>query len=65
MFTRILTARERKLIHAYLSKDGERTSSVRQIAYRARRDLSTIKADIELLERLLRTYEKNRVPTAG
>jgi BMFP domain-containing protein YqiC len=65
MFTRILTTRERKLIHAYLSKNGERISAVRQLAYRARRDLTTIKADIELLERLLKTYEKNRAPAAG
>jgi len=64
MFTRILTARERKLIHVYLSKDGERSSAVRQLAYRARRDLTTIKADIELLERLLKAYEKNRETAA-
>jgi hypothetical protein len=64
MFTRILTTRERKLIHTYLSKDGERVSGVRQLAYRARRDLPTIRADIDLLERLLKTYEKNRAPAA-
>jgi hypothetical protein len=60
MFTRILTTRERKLIHAYLSKNGERTSGVRQLAYRARRDLPTIRTDIELLEKLLKMYGKNR-----
>jgi hypothetical protein len=58
MFTRILTARERKLIQSYLTKDGERDSAVRQLAYRARRDLKTIRSDTELLVMFLRAYDE-------
>jgi predicted RNA-binding protein YlqC (UPF0109 family) len=58
MFTRILTAKERKRIQAYLSKDGERITAVRQLVSRAKHDLPQIRQDIDLLEKLISTYEK-------
>jgi hypothetical protein len=59
MFTRILTAKERKRIQAYLDRDGERITPVRQLVHRAKRYLPRIKEDIDLLDRLISTYEKN------
>jgi hypothetical protein len=56
LFTRILTDFERKKIKAFLKQDGEKNPPVRKIAMRARRDLPTIKADLDLLEALLRKY---------
>jgi len=58
MFTRILTDLERKRVRAYLEADGERESVIRALASRARRHAPQIKKDIELLERLMKTYEK-------
>jgi len=60
MFTRVLTDLERKRVRAYLHADGERESVIRALASRARRYLPQIKKDVEVLERLMRTYEKTR-----
>jgi hypothetical protein len=48
----------RKGIHEYLSKDGERIPAVRQVVCRAKHNLPQIKQDIDLLEKLISTYEK-------
>jgi predicted RNA-binding protein YlqC (UPF0109 family) len=58
MFTRILTAKERKRIQAYLGRDGERITAVRQLVSRAKRNLPQINQDIDLLQKLISTYEK-------
>jgi len=58
MFSRILTALERKRIEAYIKADGEKDVNIRQLALWCRRFLPQIKKDIELLERLMKTYEK-------
>jgi len=58
MFTRLLTDLERKRIKAYVKADGERASSIRQLVARCNKHLPQIKADLELLERLTRTYEQ-------
>jgi len=60
MFTRILTDLERKRIYSYLKADGEKDINIRQLAMRCRRHLSLIKKDVEVLERLMRTYEKTK-----
>ena len=60
MFTRILTEVERKHIAKYLKQDGAKEIYVRKIAYGARKNLPRIKADLELLERLLTTYEHEK-----
>lgn len=57
MFTRILTAVERAHIRKYLRSDGEKEIGVRKIVYGARKHLTQIRSDIELLERLLTAYE--------
>jgi hypothetical protein len=58
MFTRILTDLERRRINAYLRQDGEKEAPIRKIANRARNHVPTIKADLDLLEKLLQTYQK-------
>jgi len=58
MFTRILTDLERRRIDAYLKADGEKDAPMRKIANRARNYLPQIKRDVELLEHLMKTYEK-------
>jgi len=60
MFTRILTEPERKAIKRYLRKDGPKEVGVRKAVYRAKRYLPQIRADLELLEKLLETYERTR-----
>jgi len=60
MFQRILTELERKKLRAYLRADGEKGSVVRSLASRAKRHLPQIKADLELLEKLLETYERTK-----
>jgi hypothetical protein len=60
---RILTAPERKRIGAFLENgrgNGEKDTSVRQLAFLAKRHLQTIREDCELLEKLLAAYERNK-----
>lgn len=59
MFSRILTEIERKRIKTYLKQDGERDVNIRQLVMRSRRQLSTIKSDLELLERLVAAYDSH------
>ena len=60
MFTRILTDVERKRIQKYLKADGEKDVNIRQLAMRCRRHMPQIRADQELLEKLLAAYERNK-----
>jgi hypothetical protein len=60
MFTRVLTDVERRQIAKYLKQDGEKHVYVRKIVYGARKHLPQIRTDIELLENLLRTYEREK-----
>ncbi|MGA2459924.1 MAG: hypothetical protein ABSF82_00655 [Candidatus Bathyarchaeia archaeon] len=60
MYTRILTETERNQIDEYVSKDGERTSSMRAMVTRARQNMPTIEEDLKKLRRLLKSYEKSR-----
>jgi hypothetical protein len=59
MNPKILTELERKKIRAYLKADGEKDVHVRQLAFLARRSLSQIKSDLELLERLVQAYDSH------
>ena len=56
MFTRILTAVERKKIRAYLKADGKKERHIAVIATRAKHFIPTIKLDLELLEKFLDCY---------
>jgi hypothetical protein len=60
MFSRILTDIERKRIKSYLKADGEKDVNIRQLIMRSRRHVPTIKADLELLEKLLATYTREK-----
>jgi len=60
MFSRILTDLERRQVKAYLKANGERTHNVHVLISRSKVYLPQIKSDLELLERLLATYERNR-----
>jgi hypothetical protein len=60
LFTRILTDLERHQAKAYIKQDGERTVNVRVLTIRARRYLPKIKEDIELLQQVLETYERDK-----
>jgi hypothetical protein len=56
MFSRILTDAERKRIRSYLKQDGKKEVLIRQLVSRARRQVPTIRSDLELLEKLLQAY---------
>ena len=58
MFTRILTDIERKHIKSYLRQNGAKEVTIRKLVYGTKKHLSTIKADLELLEKLVATYSK-------
>jgi len=58
MHPRILSALEEKQIRSYLKQDGEKETSIRIIASRAKKFLPAIRSDLELLEKLLATYAK-------
>jgi hypothetical protein len=59
MNPKILTELERKKVKTYLKADGERDVHVRQLVFLARRSLSQIKQDLELLERLVQAYDSH------
>jgi hypothetical protein len=59
MFTRILTSLERRRVAAYLKVDGEKDTAVRVLTTRARQNLPQIKADLDLLEKLVSTYDRH------
>jgi hypothetical protein len=58
MFTRILTSEERATIKKFLTADGAKEHRVRNIAYRARKYMPQVEADLVLLHKLLNRYEK-------
>ena len=60
MRSRILTDLERKQARAYVKQDGEKTLNIQVLVSRVRNYLPQIKADLELLEKLLETYERTR-----
>jgi len=60
MFTRVLTDLERRQAKDFLRHSNARTPSVQVIVSRARKYLPNIKADIELLERLVQAYEASK-----
>lgn len=61
MFTRILTHLERRRIREYLKADGERDTAIQNLIYRTRKHLPTIRQDIDLLEKLARKYDTQKI----
>lgn len=60
MFSRIITDVEKRRIQKYFKADGEKDVNIRQLVMRSRRHLPKIRADLELLEKLLETYGKHK-----
>lgn len=61
MFHRILTTFERKRIRAFLENgrgNGDKDVNVRTLVFLTKRHVQTIRADLELLEKLLEAYER-------
>jgi hypothetical protein len=60
MFTRILTDVERRYVRRYIQRDGKKVIQVRKVVSGARKHLPKIKEDLELIERLLEAYSRQR-----
>jgi hypothetical protein len=60
MFSRILTDLERRQAKAYLKANGEKTHNIHVLISRTRDYLPQIKSDLELLERLLAAYQRDK-----
>jgi len=54
--SRILTKLERKAMERYLKADGEKDYLMRSLARYAKRDLPTLRVDLDLVERFYKAY---------
>jgi hypothetical protein len=57
---RILSPLEERQIKAFVKQNGEKEVNMRVLAHLAKKNLPRIKADLELLEKLLDTYAKEK-----
>jgi len=60
MHPRLLSPLEERQIKAFLKQDGEKNLNMRVLAFLARKNLPQIRRDLELLEKLLQTYQKTK-----
>jgi hypothetical protein len=60
MFTRVLTDLERRQAKDFLKHNGGRTPSIQVIVSRARKYLPSINSDVQLLERVIQTYDASK-----
>ena len=58
MHRALLSEKDRRQIHTYLKQNGDKTMNMRQLAFLASKYHTTIRADLDLIEELLATYEK-------
>ncbi len=56
----ILTDLERKQARLYVKQDGHRTVNIRVLTIRGQRYLPKLKEDLDLLQQVLDTYERNK-----
>jgi hypothetical protein len=56
----ILTELERKQAKLYVKQDGHRTVNIRVLTIRGQRYLPKLKEDLELLQQVLDTHERNK-----
>jgi hypothetical protein len=56
----ILTDLERRQARSYLKQDGERTVNIQVLVLRAKRYIPQLRSDLDLLEKLIGTYERNK-----
>ena len=54
----LLSEKERRQIHTYLKQNGDKTMNMRQLAFLAKKYHTMMKADLDLIEKLLATYDK-------
>ena len=57
MFPRILTDLERKRIKAFVRHDREKNLVIRNIVFKAKQNLPMLKADLDLLIKLIERYD--------
>jgi hypothetical protein len=60
MHRALLSEKERRQIHAYLKQNGDKTMNVRQLTFLAKKYHTTMEADLDLIEKLLTAYERNK-----
>lgn len=60
MHPRILSPLEERQIKAFLKQDGEKNLNMRVLTSRAKKHLPRIREDLELLQKLLQTYQKTK-----
>ena len=60
MHPRILSPLEERQIKAFLKQDGEKNVNMRVLIFLARKNLSQIRRDLEILEKLLAKYHAER-----
>ena len=60
MHKALLSERERKQIRVYLKANGEKTMEIRQLAFLGKKYRTTMKADLDLVEKLLESYEREK-----
>ena len=60
MHRALLSEKERRQIHTYLKQNGDKTMNVRQLTFLAKKYHTTMEADLDLIEKLLTAYERNK-----
>ena len=60
MYTRILTDLERRRVKKYLNEDGRRDALIRKLVLRKRAYEPKIRADLALLDELVKKYEQQK-----
>ena len=60
MHRALLSEKERRQVHTYLKQNGDKTMNVRQLAFLAKKYHTTMKADLDLIEKLLAVYEREK-----
>jgi hypothetical protein len=60
MHRALLSEKERRQIHTYLKQNGDKTMNMRQLAFLANKYHTAIRADLDLIEKLLAAYERHK-----
>jgi hypothetical protein len=57
---RILSHLEEQQVKAFLKEDGKKNLNIRVLALRVRKNLPEIREELDLIEKFVKTYDKNR-----
>ena len=60
MFSRLLTDLERRQARTYVKQNEERTLNIQVLVSRAKKYMPQIRSDLELLEKVLAAYERDK-----